>query len=291
MQNSSVEDTKFNNNQIKINGFLIDFTIPKVMGILNVTEDSFYEGSRLKSDCELLKKAEQHLSEGAVFLDLGGFSTRPNAVQVEKSTELLRVRSALKQLKKEFPDAFISVDTFRGSVAQAAIDEGAGIINDISGFQFDKSLIDVISKNEVGYVLMHVEGTFDTMHNVTSNSNPDSAESRDIIKRVGEYFSHKLAVLEEREVKNIILDPGFGFSKTMEENYELLHRMDELLVFDKPVLAGMSRKSMIYRKLGITPEESLNGTTVLNTIAVLKGAGILRVHDVKACKEVIDLMK
>lgn len=290
MHNSSVEDTNFNNNRIKINGILIDFTVPKIMGILNITEDSFYEESRLRSDSELLKKAEQYLSEGATFLDLGGFSTRPGAVPVEESVELLRVRSALKQLKKEFPDAFVAVDTFRGNVAQAAIDEGADVINDISGFQFDETMIDVIEGSEAAYVLMHVEGTFETMHNVSLRSEIMISQYCDITKRVGEYFSQKLAVLEERGVKNIILDPGFGFSKTLEENHELLHRMNELLVFEKPVLAGVSRKSMICKKLGITPEESLNGTTVLNTVAVLKGAGILRVHDVKPCKEVIDLL-
>lgn len=265
----------------------MDFTIPEIMGILNVTEDSFYEGSRLKTDSELLTKAEQHLSEGALFLDLGGFSTRPGAIPVEEPVELLRVQSAVRQLKRTFPEAVISVDTFRGSVAQSAIDEGAAIVNDISGFRFDERLLEVIASNEVTYVLMHVEGTFDTMHRVSR----ETVKSHDsgIVERVGDYFTGKLAVLKEKGVSNIILDPGFGFSKTLEENYELLHGMDALQVFERPVLAGVSRKSMIYKKLGITPEESLNGTTVLNTVAVMKGAGILRVHDVKACREVIAL--
>lgn len=284
MQNSSVEDTNFNDNHIKINGILMDFTVPKIMGILNVTEDSFYEESRLKSDSELLKKAEQHLSEGATFLDLGGFSTRPNADLIEESTELKRIQSALKQLKKEFPESLISVDTFRGNVAQSAIDGGAVIINDISGFRFDNSLIDVISTNDVAYVLMHVEGTFETMHQITTQPHDN------IVKRVSDYFSQKLSVLNERGIKNVILDPGFGFSKTIEENYELLYRIDKFHIFKKPILAGISRKSMIYKKLKVTPEQSLNGTTVLNTVAALKGAGILRVHDVKACKEVIHLL-
>jgi dihydropteroate synthase len=284
MQNSSVEDTNFNDNHIKINGILMDFTVPKIMGILNVTEDSFYEGSRLKSDSELLKKAEQHLSAGAAFLDLGGFSTRPNALLIEESIELKRVQSAVRQLKQEFPQSLISVDTFRASVAQSAIDEGAVIINDISGFQFDNELIDVISKNNVAYVLMHVEGTFETMHKIVVS------QYDDIVKKVSNYFTQKISLLKEKNITNIILDPGFGFSKTIEENHELLHRMDEFHVFKKPILAGISRKSMVYKKINTTPEESLNGTTVLNTVAVLKGAGILRVHDVKECKEVIDLL-
>lgn len=284
MQNSRVEDTNYKDKHIQFNGILMDFTVPKIMGILNVTEDSFFSESRLKSDSELLKMAEKHLSEGATFLDLGGFSTRPGAVDVDEQTEQLRIQSALKRLKNEFPDALISVDTFRGKVARAAIDEGASMINDISGFQFDDALLDVLAVTKIPYVLMHVEGTFDTMHDITVSH--DSA----ITERLTNYFEKKLTLLDEKGVKDVILDPGFGFSKTMDENYELLHRMDELHIFRKPLLVGISRKSMIYKKLGITPEESLNGTTALNTLAVLKGAGILRVHDVNACREIIDLL-
>lgn len=284
MQNSRVEDTNYKDNHIQFNGILMDFTIPKIMGILNVTEDSFFSESRLKSDTELLKKAERHLSEGAAFLDLGGFSTRPGAVNVDIKTEQIRIQSALKQLKSEFPDALISVDTFRGEVARTAIDEGASMINDISGFQFDDTLLNVLSETKVPYVLMHVEGTFDTMHDIAISPYPD------IVKRLNNYFEKKLVVLKEKGVNDVILDPGFGFSKTMDENYELLHRMDELHVLGKPILVGVSRKSMIYKKIGITPEESLNGTTALNTLAIAKGAGILRVHDVNACREVIDLL-
>ncbi len=284
MQNSRVEDTNYKDKHIQFNGILMDFTVPKIMGILNVTEDSFFSESRLKSDSELLKMAEKHLSEGATFLDLGGFSTRPGAVDVDEQTEQLRIQSALKQLKNEFPYALISVDTFRGKVARTAIDEGASMINDISGFQFDDTLLDVLAVTKIPYVLMHVEGTFDTMHDITVSHDPD------ITERLTNYFEKKLTLLDEKGVKDVILDPGFGFSKTMDENYELLHRMDELHIFRKPLLVGISRKSMIYKKLGITPEESLNGTTALNTLAVLKGAGILRVHDVNACREIIDLL-
>lgn len=289
MQNSSVEDTNYNCNPIKINGILMDFTIPKIMGILNITNDSFYEGSRLKSDNELLKKSEKHLSEGASILDFGGFSTRPGAISVDEKEEQRRIQFAVRQVKKSFPNAVISVDTFRASVAQIAIDEGASIINDISGFQFDENLLNVIANNQIAYVLMHVEGTFDTMHEIKRNV--AISQYGDMTKKVEKYFSTKLLQLEEKGIENIILDPGFGFSKTIEENYEILNNLNYFQSFGKPILAGISRKSMIYKKLEITPEESLNGTTALNTVALLKGAGIIRVHDVKACKEIIDLLK
>lgn len=282
MHISSVEDTHFNYNQIKINGILMDLSIPKIMGILNVTEDSFFEDSRLKSDKALIDKTNQYLSEGADILDLGGFSTRPNSKLVDEKIELIRVKSALRTLKNNFPNAIVSVDTFRASVAQMAIDEGASIINDISGFQFDKELLNILSKNNIPYVLMHVEGTFESMHSQSSTGK--------ILAKVGEYFTQKISILKESGVEQVILDPGFGFSKTIEENFELLHQLEEFKVFQKPILVGVSRKSMIYKKLEITPEESLNGTTVLNTLAILKGAGIIRVHDVKACKEIIDLI-
>lgn len=290
MQNSSVEGTNFNANHIHINGILTDFNVPKIMGVLNVTEDSFYEGGRLKSDIELIKKASQHLSEGADFLDIGGFSTRPGALVVEEDVELLRVSSSIKQLKNEFPAALISVDTFRGNVAKAAIDAGATIINDISGFQFDKTLLEVISANQVTYVLMHVGDSFENMHRVSTNDNIDISTYCDIVKKVSDYFLQKLTILQEKGVTDVIIDPGFSFSKTSEENYELLHRLNEFQPLNKPILVGISRKSMIYKKLGITASDALNGTTALNAIAVMKGASILRVHDVKACKEVIDLL-
>lgn len=257
----------------------------QIMGILNVTADSFFEESRLHSDKLLLQKAEKYLHEGAAILDLGGFSTRPGAVEVTEDEELMRVSRAVELLRKEFGEAQLSVDTFRGKVAQCAIDLGANIINDISGFQFDANLLPVLGNAKFPYVLMHVEGDFHSMHQLQADRNPQL-----IVDRVRTYFQEKLAVLKQNGVENVILDPGFGFSKTMAENHILLQRMDELLDFNLPILAGISRKSMIYKKLGITPEESLNGTTVLNTVAALKGASILRVHDVKACKQMIDLL-
>lgn len=262
--------------------FLMDFSRPQIMGILNVTMDSFYAKSRIISEKELLLAAEKHVVEGASILDIGGMSTRPNSTMVSEEDERTRIVEALTILKKEFPHVSISVDTFRSSVAQSAIDFGASIINDISGFQFDPALLDVIVRNKITYILMHVHGTFETMHHVVENGN--------VVNRVCDYFQEKLQLLESNGLKNVILDPGFGFSKTLEENYELLHNLDQFQQFKKPILVGISRKSMIYKKLNSTPEDSLNGTTVLNTLALLKGASILRVHDVKQCKEVIDLL-
>lgn len=262
--------------------FLMDLSRPQIMGILNVTTDSFYARSRTISEKELLLAAEKHVVEGASILDIGGMSTRPNSVMVSEEDERTRIVEALTLLKKEFPTILISVDTFRSSVAQSAIDFGASIINDISGFQFDPALFDVIVRNKISYILMHVHGTFETMHQVV--------EEGDVVNRVKNYFQDKLSLLESSGLKNVVLDPGFGFSKTLEDNYELLHNMEQLSQFNKPILVGISRKSMIYKKLNVTPEESLNGTTALNTIALLKGANILRVHDVKACKQVIDLL-
>jgi dihydropteroate synthase len=290
MQNSSVEDTNYKANSIYINGKLTDFTIPKIMGILNVTENSFYADSCLKSDSELLKMVEKHLTEGADYLDIGGFSTRPGAELVEETIEQKRIETALLTIKKSFPEAILSVDTFRGSVAQIAIDGGAAIINDISGFQFDGSLLEVISKSQVTYVLMHIASSFEKMHKVTQNRNIDISTYFDINKKVSDYFTSKTADLQSNNIKNIILDPGFGFSKTMEENHYLLHHLDAFKTFNLPILVGVSRKSMIYKKLGISPENALNGTTALHAIALMKGASILRVHDVQPCKEVIDLI-
>lgn len=284
MQNSSVEDTKNQNKSIKINGILIDFKIPKIMGILNLTDDSFYEKSRLNTDKELLKRVGKQLSEGADILDVGAFSTRPNANIIEEKVERKKIANSIKSIKKAFPESLISVDTFRGSVAQAAIDEGASIVNDISGFQFDESIIDVVAQNKVAYILMHINPTFETMHKTVTVSD------QKITEKVMNYFKQKKTFLAEKGVDSVILDPGFGFSKTMAENYELLHHLQDLQKLKCPVLVGVSRKSMIYKKLGIHPDEALNGTTVLNTVALMKGASILRVHDVKECKQIINLL-
>lgn len=282
IQNLSVEDTYFKANQLNVNGNLIDLTVPKIMGILNITEDSFYVSSRLKSDLQLLSQAEIHLSEGATFLDIGAHSTRPGAQKVSISDEISKINASLDQLLKEFPDSSISVDTFQSEVAQSAIDHGAGMINDISGFNFDPKMLDVLSNKSIPYVLSHVCGTFETMHN--------PLEYQRLVPELLSYFQDKISLLAERNVNDIIIDPGFGFSKSIEQNHELLAHLEQLKLLRRPLLAGLSRKSMIYKKLGITPEESLNGTTVLNTIALQKGAKILRVHDVATAKEIIDLI-
>lgn len=290
MFNSSVEDTQNSNTNIKINGILMNFDIPKVMGILNVTNDSFYQGSRLRSDNDLLTQAEKQLSEGATFLDLGGLSTRLNADLIDEKEERSRIQNALRILKKEFPTTLFSVDTFRASVAESAIEEGASIINDISGYKFDNQLIKVLEKYpSIAYVLMHIDGDFHTMHQLQLRNEEDL--KRPILDRVNYYFSRKLEELNSHGISNVILDPGFGFSKTLEENYTLLKGLDSFKSFSLPILAGVSRKSMIYKKLESTPEEALNGTTVLNTVAFMKGAAIFRVHDVKPCMEVIQLLK
>lgn len=282
MQNLSVEDTHFSESQLKINGKLIDLKTPKIMGILNITDDSFYFKSRIESDVQLLKQAEKMLDEGATFLDLGAMSSRPNATQFTNETEKSRIASSVELILKEFPDALISVDTFRADVAQAGIDAGASIINDISGFSFDPKLLEVVARNKVAYILMHLQGNFETMHQVYSYQN--------VTKEVIQYFHEKIEILLKSGIHSIILDPGFGFSKNLEQNYQLLREMDRIQILERPVLVGISRKSMIYKKLGISAEEALNGTTALNSFALSKGASILRVHDVAPAKEIIDLL-
>jgi len=283
MQNLSVEDTYFKANQINVNGKLIDFTVPKIMGIINITEDSFYSKSRYKTDLEILNQSEKMISEGATFLDLGAFSTRPISQIVDISQEIDRITTATKRILKEFPTTIISIDTFRGEVAQAGIDAGARIINDISGFSFDPKMLETVARNKVPYILMHLQGTFETMHNAYSYES--------IGGEVMDYFLEKISILKEHHLHDIILDPGFGFSKNSAQNYDLFHQLDSLRIMNRPLLVGVSRKSMIYKKLGITAEESLNGTTALNAIALAKGASILRVHDVAPAKQIIQLLQ
>ena len=282
MRNLRVEDTYFKANQINVNGNLIDFTVPKIMGILNLTEDSFYQNSRFASDLELLNQSEKMISEGATFLDLGAFSTRPNAKKVDIALEISRISSATQIILKEFPSTMVSIDTFRNDVAQAGIDAGAGIVNDISGFSFDPKMLETITRNKIPYVLMHLQGTFETMHNEYHYSS--------ICGEVMDYFLEKISILKEYHLHDIILDPGFGFSKNIEQNYGLFEQLEQLLILNRPLLVGISRKSMIYKKLGIAAEESLNGTTALNAIALTKGASILRVHDVAPAMEIVKLL-
>jgi len=259
----------------------MDLTFPKVMGIVNLTPDSFFAASRKQNDSYLLNEIEQMIMDGADFIDIGGYSTRPNAENVSEVQEIERILEPLRQIRKAFPTLPISLDTFRGAVAEIGYNEGVDIINDSSGFQYDKSMLSTLEKIKLPYILMHVHAEKKNMHKTLENEL--------IFREMIHYFSQKIHLLNERGLTDIIIDPGFGFSKTLEQNYQLLDQFDLFHLLDRPLLAGFSRKSMIYKKLNISPEEALNGTTILNTRAILKGASILRVHDVKAAKEVITL--
>lgn len=284
MQNSSVEDTNFGSiSSIRVGDKLLDLTIPVVMGILNATPDSFYKGSREESTSGAVDKAREMISAGAKIIDIGGYSSRPGATNISIEEEIERVAPIIEGIRRSFPKVIISIDTFRSQVAETAILTGANIINDISGFEIDPKIVDIAAKYNSPYILMHMRGTPNTMKSMTNYDN--------LFKDVSLYFSRKIADLKKAGVNDIILDPGFGFAKSIDQNYELLENLEAFHLFEKPILAGLSRKSMIYKKLGITPEESLPETIVLNKIALKKGAKILRVHDVKEAVELIDLLK
>ena len=255
---------------------------PKVMGILNVTPDSFYTESRKQTDYEIETRIRQMMEEGADILDIGAYSSRPFADDVSPEKEMQRLRQGLSILRKLYPEAIVSVDTFRADVARMCVEEyGVQIVNDISGGRLDPEMFKTVAQLGVPYILTHMKGTPQTMQK--------APYYEDVMKEVCSFFQSNIRELQDAGVKDIILDPGFGFGKTVEHNYQILHNLDELHLFHLPLLAGFSRKSMIWRVLNITPEEALNGTTVLNTISLLKGAHILRVHDVKECVEVIKL--
>jgi dihydropteroate synthase len=262
---------------INVRGKLIDLSAPAVMGIVNVTPDSFFKGSRLTTEYEILTQTEKMLSEGAALIDVGGYSSRPGAEDISVEEELSRVVHAVQAIIRKFPAAIISVDTFRAEVAQRAVQEGASIINDISGGELDSNMFDTVAKLHVPYIIMHMRGTPQTMKSLTQYDN--------FLREVMDYFIEKINRLTTLGVKDIIIDPGFGFAKTIDQNFELLANLD------KPILAGLSRKSMIWKTLGGSAEDSLNGTTALNMAAVLKGAAILRVHDVKQAIEAVTLYR
>lgn len=268
---------------LNCNGKLIDLSIPRVMGILNITPDSFYDGGKLTNTSTTLDQARKMLSEGATFLDIGGYSSRPGAKDVSEEEELSRVLPAIQAIISEFPNALLSVDTFRSKVAKEAVRAGAVMVNDISGGRLDEQMIPVVAELQVPYVLMHMRGTPQTMDTWT--------HYEDLVKEVVHYFSERLLRTREAGINDVILDPGFGFSKTLEQNFELLNTLELLEHLDAPLLVGLSRKSMIYRTLGITAKDALNGTTSLHTIALQKGAHILRVHDVKPAMECISLLE
>ena len=267
---------------IHVRGRLVDLSEPQVMGILNVTPDSFYAASRMQTEDAVRQRVRQMVDEGAQMMDIGAYSSRPGAEDVSPREEMERLMWGMKVVREEAPDMPVSVDTFRADVAKMAIEElDADIINDISGGELDKAMFPTVAKLGVPYVLMHMKGTPQTMQ--------EAPHYDDLMKEVLLYFAERVQQLRDLGQKDIILDPGYGFAKTLDHNYELLQHQEMLNVFELPILVGVSRKSMIYKLLGCTPQEALNGTTVLNTLALQKGANILRVHDVKAAVEVVRL--
>ncbi len=275
--------THFIHSQINVNGRLMDLSQPRVMGILNVTPDSFFAESRKQTDEAVEAQVERMLAEGADMIDIGAYSSRPNAEHVSAEEEMARLRRGLTALRRAAPEAVVSVDTFRADVARMCVEEyGVAIINDIAAGEMDPEMFATVAQLGVPYVMMHMQGT---PQNMQLNPHYDN-----LMKEVMTYFAEKVDRLRQMGAKDLILDPGFGFGKTLDHNYELLSHMEEFAEFGLPLLVGISRKSMIYRLLDITPQESLNGTTVLNTIALLKGAHILRVHDVKPAVEAVKMV-
>ena len=269
---------------INVNGRLMDLSEPQVMGILNVTPDSFYAGSRSETEKDIVQRLHQIISEGASIIDIGGYSSRQNAEHICVEEEMSRLRNGLEIIRKHHPDAVVSVDTFRADVAKMCVEEyGVAIINDISAGQMDEQMFPTTAKLGVPYIIMHMKGTPQDMQ-----MNPQYDH---FLKEIFYYFSEKVQKLRDLGVKDIIIDPGFGFGKTLEHNYELMNHLEEFSLFELPLLVGVSRKSMIYKLLETTPEEALNGTTALQTIALLKGANILRAHDVKEAVESIKIVQ
>lgn len=267
---------------INTNGKLLDLTTPQVMGILNVTPDSFYAESRKQSEEDITKRVQQIVSEGASIIDIGAYSSRSGADDISNEEEMQRLRFGLEIINRTQPDAIVSVDTFRADVAKMCVEEyGVAIINDIAAGELDDNMFKTVASLNVPYIIMHMKGNPRTMQ--------DAPHYDDIMGEMMLYFSEKINRLHDLGVNDIIIDPGFGFSKTLDHNYQLMGHMEELQELGKPLLVGISRKSMIYRLLGTTPQEALNGTTMLNTIALQKGANILRVHDVKTCVEVVQM--
>lgn len=252
------------------------------MGVINVTPDSFYTGSRKQNLNQVLQQTSEMIEEGATFIDIGGYSSRPGADHIPESEELQRVIEPIKAISEEFPEAIVSIDTFRARIAEEALAAGASMINDISGGDLDPKLPGVAIKNQVPYIMMHMKGTPQTMK--------EKAEYDDLLKDITLALLRKIEDLTTRGLKDIIIDPGFGFAKNIDQNFELLSKLDLLHMLDRPLLVGLSRKSMIYKTLKVDPAEALNGTTVVNTLALLKGASILRVHDVKEAIEAITLV-
>lgn len=269
---------------LNIKGKLLDFSVPKVMGVINATPDSFYEKSRFyENQKQLEKKVTQMITDGADIIDIGGHSTRPGAEDISIQEETKRVKPVIQYIAKEFPEITISIDTFRAEVARMAVAEGAGIVNDISGGTLDAQMPKTVAELNVPYVLMHTRGTPQTMQ--------QQAVYENVVTDVLLELQQRVTLFQEKGVRDIIIDPGFGFAKTAEQNFELMQHLEVFEVLEKLLLAGISRKSMIWKTLNVSSEEALNGTTFLNAIALSKGANILRVHDVKEAKEAVILFQ
>ena len=269
---------------INANGKLMDLSEPQVMGILNVTPDSFYAGSRAETERDITQRIHQIVNEGASIIDIGAYSSRPNAQHISAEEEMSRLRTGLELIRKHCREVPVSVDTFRADIARMCVEEyGVAIINDISAGNMDEQMFSTIARLGVPYIIMHMKGT---PQNMQENPHYDH-----FLKEIFYYFSEKVQKLRDLGAKDIIIDPGFGFGKTIEHNYELMNHLEEFHLFELPILVGISRKSMIYKLLGITPEEALNGTTALNTIALTKGAHILRGHDVKEAVECVKIVQ
>lgn len=269
---------------INVKGQLLDLSTPQVMGILNVTPDSFYSASRMQTEQEIAERVQQIIDEGASIIDIGAYSSRSNAVHISSNEEMDRLRMGLEIINRYHPEAIVSVDTFRAEIAERCVEEyGAAIINDISAGEMDKQMFETVTRLRVPYIMMHMQGTPQNMQQQPHYEN--------LLKEVFLYFAQKIQQLRDLGMKDIILDPGFGFGKTLEHNYELMEHLEEFRLFELPLLVGVSRKSMIYKLLGNSPQEALNGTTVLNTVALMKGAHILRVHDVREAVEAVRIVE
>lgn len=267
---------------LTVAGRLVDLSSPKVMGIVNVTPDSFFAASRKLGIEEILTQAEKMLEEGATFLDIGGYSSRPGALDISEEEEISRITKPIEAIAKRFPEAVISIDTFRAAVAKAGVDAGANVINDISGGHLDSQMLQTVAELRIPYVGMHMRGTPQTMKTLTDYD--------DILTEVMSYFGKIMNQCRELGIIDVVVDPGFGFAKTLEQNYYLLKNLPVLKQLGCPVLVGVSRKSMIHKLLKTSAEDALNGTTALNSVALLNGANILRVHDVKEAVETITLI-
>ncbi len=267
---------------INCNGNLIDLSTPKVMGILNVTPNSFYDGGKHKEINSIIHQVDKMLSEGADFIDIGAYSSKPSAEFVSEEEEIKRLVPIVKSLVETFPNIVLSVDTFRAQVAKASVENGVAMVNDIAAGLLDDKMLETVAELKVPYIMMHMRGNPQTMQSLT--------DYKDIVKEMIFYFSERIQKARSFGISDIVIDPGFGFAKTLEQNYEVLNKMELFSILELPLLAGVSRKSMIYKVLESSPQEALNGTSVLNTIALQKGAKILRVHDVKEAVECIKLV-